>query len=86
MTAVFEPPGIPQPAAQAPHWEWMEYAISRGVPEDDARGLTRDQIRALIGAMDAPLTGDVVLERHEQDPETLAARREARRPAWGRSG
>lgn len=75
---------VPQPAPWAPQWDWAAYAVARGIPEADARGMTRDQIRAVLGALDAPLTGEPNLERHEQDPETLAARREARRKPWER--
>lgn len=69
------------PALSAPHAEWYAYAVSRNIPPDAARGMTRDQLRATLLPR-PPLTGAPDLERHEQDPETLTAMREARRKPW----
>ncbi len=77
-------PLIPPPHDQAPHSEWMAYAVSQGMPEEQAAGLTRDQIRVRFMPADAPLSGAPDLDWHDQDPEAIAARREARRKPWER--
>lgn len=77
-------PFIPQPSADADHGTWTRYAIAQGMPAEQARGLTRDQIRVRFTPPGAPLGGEPQLERHDSDPETLAARREARRRPWER--
>ena len=79
-----EPGILPEPGARADHAAWMAYAVSRGMPEDQARGLTRDQLRVRLLPPRGPLGGEPQLERHEQDEETLAARREATRRPWER--
>jgi hypothetical protein len=79
-----EPGGVLMPDARAPHSEWMAYAVDQGMPEDLARGLTRDQIRVNLGAESIPLGGEPSLDVLERDPETRAARRAAQRPAWER--
>lgn len=59
------------PGPRAPHAEWLEYAVGRGMDQAHAAGLTRDQLRlAFARAID----GEVDLERHERNPEALAAR------------
>jgi hypothetical protein len=70
-----------QPADRAPHWEWLAYAVSQGMPEDQARGLTRDQIRAAL-TLSPPLTGEPDLERMDQDPETAGVLQAVRRKPW----
>lgn len=82
MNGAHEGLRLPMPDAKAPHAEWMAYAVAEGMPEDQARGMTRDQIRAALIAASAPLTGEPDLERHEQDPDTLAAIRAGRRQPW----
>jgi len=75
-------PHVVRPDDRAPHSAWMAYAVSHGMPAEQARGLTRDQIRrrfpVLVGA-------EPDLEQLEPDPEIRAARRETRRPAWERT-
>ena len=84
MTGTQEAGYIPVPDAQAPHHEWLAYAVSQGMEKDTARGLTRDQLRIRLGAASQPLSGEPSLDRLERDPETRAARRAAQRPAWER--
>lgn len=36
---------LPQPAGNASREAWISYAISQGMPRDEAVGLTRDQIK-----------------------------------------
>ena len=73
---------MPQPHDRAPHGEWMAYAIEEGMPPDMAKGMTRDQLRIAFLPPAPPLGGAPDLERHEQDPDTLAAIREGRRKPW----
>ena len=75
-------PRVPRPHNQADHAAWMAYAIGEGIPAADARAMTRDQLRTRLSGAHEPLTGEVVLERHDQDPDTRSARREARRRPW----
>jgi hypothetical protein len=72
------------PDDRAPHSAWMEYAIGRGMPAEQARGMTRDQLRICFLPSAGPIGSEPDLERFEQDPETVAARREARRTLWER--
>jgi hypothetical protein len=72
------------PDARAPHSDWLTYAVSQGMPQDMARGLTRDQIRVHLDTGSVPLSGEPSLDVLERDPETRAARRAAQRPAWKR--
>lgn len=37
------------PSGNATTGEWQEYAISRGMPEDQARASSRNQLRKLYG-------------------------------------
>jgi len=85
MNGTDEAPRLPMPHPKADHSAWMAYAVSEGMPEDMARGLTRDQIKAELQPHPLPLTGAPDLERHERDPETLAAIREGRRKPWQRT-
>ncbi len=85
MNGVQEPSGyMPMPDARAPHADWLAYAVSQGMPEDQARGFTRDQIRISLGAAFMPLGGEPSLDVLERDPDTRAARQAARHPAWER--
>jgi len=84
MNGTQEPPGLPMPAAMASRDDWAAYAASRGMPEDMAQGLTRDQIRIHLGAASLPLGGEPSLDVLERDPDTRAARRAAQWPAWER--
>jgi hypothetical protein len=63
----------------------MAYAIAEGMPEDQARGMTRDQIRLALMPPSPPLGGEPDHERFEQDPETLAAIRAGRAKPWERT-
>lgn len=73
---------LPEPDARADHAAWMAYAVSRGMLEEQARGLTRDQLRVCFLPPRAPLGGEPLLDRHDQAPEAIAARREASRKPW----
>jgi hypothetical protein len=64
----------PEPDPRAPHDVWAQYAVSRGMDAGDARGLTRDQLRAALAPARPGVSGVPDLERHERDPEALAAR------------
>lgn len=79
-----QPGGVLMPDPKAPHSEWLAYAISEGMPEDQARGKTRDQIRIALYAVSMPLGGEPDLDVLERDPDTRAAREAAQRPAWER--
>jgi hypothetical protein len=74
--------GLPavQPDPGAPHSEWAAYAVSHGMPEAQARGLTRDQLRARFLPSGGSIGSEPDLERHDQDAAAVAARREARKP------
>ena len=72
------------PTERSPHWIWMEFAVSRGMPEVQARGMTRDQLRACLLAPSEPLTGEPRVDRLDEDPDARAARREAQRKPWER--
>lgn len=82
MTEASHAVRVPRPDNQADHTAWMTHALGEGIPATEARAMTRDQIRARLSGAHEPLTGDVALERHDQDPGTRAARREARRKPW----
>ncbi len=70
------------PAERAPQWEWAEYAIAQGMPQEQARGLTRDQLRARLTRPSGGLTGEPSVDRLDEDPDARAARREAQRRPW----
>jgi hypothetical protein len=79
-----QPSGMAMPDEYATHAVWMAYAIGRGMDPEEARGRTRDQLRVAF-LPEGPLIGSVpYLERHDQDPDAIAARREARRKPWER--
>ena len=82
MVAPDVPGGVLMPDARAPHSDWMAYAIADGMPEDQARGMTRDQIRIALLPPAPALGGEPNLERFERDDETLAAIRAGRRKPW----
>jgi hypothetical protein len=77
--------GIPMPDPRAPRSEWAAFAVSQGMPAEMAKGMTRDQIRIAFLPPNPPLGGEPDLERHERDPDTLAAIREGRRRPWERA-
>jgi hypothetical protein len=85
MSGISGAPGVYQPADRAPHSEWMRFAVAQGMPENQARGMTRDQLRACLTSPAEPLTGEPHVERLDEDPEARAALREARAKPWGRS-
>jgi hypothetical protein len=78
------PPRQPMPGAMDSHADWLAYAVSRGMPRERAVRLTRDEIRGEFVPPDAPRIDIPYVERLEQDPATLAARREATRKPWER--
>lgn len=73
---------VPMPDAKAPHSEWFRYAVAQGMPEDMAKGKTRDQLRIAFLPPAPPLGGEPDLERFEQDPDTLAAIKAGRAKPW----
>lgn len=67
------------PDAMASHGDWLSYAVSRGMPREQAARLSRDEIREEFVPPDAPRVDIPYVERLDQDPGTRAARREGRR-------
>jgi hypothetical protein len=43
--ATGEEVSVPMPRGNASHAEWMSYAMSAGMPREEASGLSRDQIK-----------------------------------------
>ena len=72
------------PAAMASHDDWLSYAASRGMPREQARGLTRDQLRAAFVPEGAPRDDTPYIERLDQDVASRTAYREGRRKPWER--
>lgn len=79
-----QPGGLLEPDARADHATWARYAVSQGMPTDQAAGLTRDQIRVRFVTPGRSIGGEPDLDVLERDPETRAGRRAAQRPAWER--
>lgn len=79
-----QPRGMLEPDARADHATWARYAVSQGMPADQAAGLTRDQIRVRFVAPSRSIGGEPDLDVLERDPETRDGRRAAQRPAWER--
>ena len=71
--------GLSMPHAGASHDDWSRYAVSRGIPADQAAALSRDQIRVEFCPPGTGPAGEPVVDLLERDPEALAARRDARR-------
>jgi hypothetical protein len=74
--------GLAMPAAGAARDDWSRYAIARGMPADEAAGLSRDQLRIQFCPPGCTPGGEPDLELLERDPGALAARRQARRKPW----
>ena len=49
-----EPEPAKAPPGNAGEEKWRAYALDRGVPETDLAGLSRDQIKEKVAALDAP--------------------------------
>jgi hypothetical protein len=79
-----QPAGVPEPPDTASHDTWVTYAVSRGMDLEQARGLTRDQLRMALIPVGAPRSDVPYIERLDRDPESRAVRHAASRPAWER--
>ena len=71
-------PFLTSPPPHADHAAWLLYAISQGMPEAQARGRTRDQLRSTFLPSGGPIGSVPDLERLDEDRAAIAARREAR--------
>jgi hypothetical protein len=69
------PGGVPMPDGRAAHDVWVQYAVSQGVPQAEADGMTRDQLRVVFAGPRPRLGGTPDLEVLDEDPGTRAARR-----------
>ena len=74
--------GIPMPDPGAARDDWSRYATDRGMPAAQAAALSRDQIRVEFCPPGTGRDSEPVLDLLERDPDTLAARRDARRKPW----
>lgn len=77
-----EPSRAIQPDAYADHAAWMSYAISQGMPPREAQRRTRDQLRACFRPSNGMIPSEPDLERHDRDPDAIAARKAARDQPW----
>jgi hypothetical protein len=82
MNGAEEAPGLSMPAAMASHDDWLSYAVSRGMPREQAKGSTRDRLRAAFVPEGAPRDDTPYIERLDQDVASRTAYREGRRPPW----
>ncbi len=73
--APWTPNGMPMPPGNASHEHWRDYAVSAGMPADEAAALTRDQLRMRFLAPGAGRDDFEDLEVLDQDPDARAARR-----------
>lgn len=46
VEALEQPEDVEQPAGNASHDEWAAYAIAQGMSEEEAEGLSRNELRA----------------------------------------
>ena len=70
--------GLSMPAAQAPHEQWMRYAIDRGMSPGHAAAASRDQLALTFDPRGVLRHDAPRLERHERDADTRTVADEAR--------